>query len=85
MNDSVLVEASNGIATVTLNRPAALNALNSDMVDGLVAAMVKVEADDAVRCVLLQGAGDHFMAGGDLKFFHGLLERPPEARHDHFQ
>lgn len=85
MNDSVLVEVGDGIATVTLNRPAALNALNDAMVDGLAAAMAQVEADAAVRCVLLRGAGDHFMAGGDLKFFHGLLERPPQGRHDHFQ
>ena len=85
MNDGVLVDIHDGIARVTLNRPAALNALNSEMADGLVAAMDRVAADGAVRCVVLRGAGDHFMAGGDLKFFHGLLERPPQARHDHFQ
>ena len=85
MNDSVLVEIRDGIARVTLNRPAALNALNDAMVDGLVAAMAQVEADADARCVLLQGAGDHFMAGGDLKFFHGLLEWPPQGRREHFQ
>jgi len=58
-----------GIATVTLNRPQALNALNGAMTEGLTAALQAVERDDAVRCVVLRGAGDHFMAGGDIKFF----------------
>ncbi len=85
MTDSVLLETRDAIATVTLNRPESLNALNEDLADGLAAAMARAEADDAVRCVVLRGAGDHFMAGGDLKAFHGRLQESPEARQAHFQ
>ena len=84
MNDSVLFDVRDAIGTVTLNRPASLNALNDDMVQGLVAVMAAAAADPAVRCVVLRGAGDHFMAGGDLKFFQGRLGEPAAARHAFF-
>ncbi len=84
MTDSVLLEIRDAIATVTLNRPESLNALNSDLADGLAAAMASIKTDDAVRCVVLRGAGDHFMAGGDLKAFHGRLQESPEARRAYF-
>ena len=84
MTDSVLLEIHDAIATVTLNRPQSLNALNEELADGLAAAMARVETDDTVRCVVLRGAGDHFMAGGDLKAFHGRLQEGQEARRAHF-
>lgn len=52
---------------VTLNRPEARNAYSEDMVDALVQAFDRLEADRTVRCVLLTGAGKAFSAGGDLK------------------
>lgn len=70
MSDTVLLEVSDAIATLTLNRPAALNALNQDMRAALLARLAEVEADEAVRCVILRGAGGHFMAGGDIKAFY---------------
>ncbi len=86
MTETVLLEVSEGVATVTLNRPAALNALSDDMIVHLVAAMAQVEEDRAVRCVVLRGAGDHFMAGGDIKGFHGRLsETTPAERAAHFR
>ena len=62
-----------GIATITMNRPAARNALSMDMRSEMDAAFHEVEFDDQVRCVVLQGAGDHFMAGGDVKNMHEYL------------
>ena len=69
MNDTVLMDQSEGVATVTLNRPDALNALSDDMIEALLEIMPRLEADPAVRCVVLRGAGDHFMAGGVVKQF----------------
>ena len=69
MNESVLVDRRGAIATLTLNRPAALNALDFAMVDALVARTTEIAADDAIRVVLLRGAGRHFMAGGDIRLF----------------
>ncbi len=76
----VLVEVKDGIGTITLNRPAALNALSAAMGDGLIEATGRFERDAAVRCVVIRGAGDHFMAGGDVKGFHKSLT---EDREDH--
>lgn len=55
------------VATVTLNRPAALNAINRSMHDGLVGSLARAQADPEVRVVVLQGAGRAFSAGGDLR------------------
>lgn len=64
----VLVEWRDGIAVVTLNRPEAMNALSVALRSDLAAAMRAVDADDAVRAVVLTGAGERaFTAGLDLK------------------
>ncbi len=85
MNETVLSEISDGVAWITLNRPAALNALNDEMIDGLRAVLPELEQDPAVRCLVIRGAGDHFMAGGDLKAFSEKLDQPPEARRRQFE
>jgi len=72
-DQQVLSEAANGIATVTLNRPAALNALTAQMMEGLIDATARAERDGEIRCVVIRGAGEHFMAGGDVKGFHKFL------------
>ena len=85
MNDTVLLTRDGPVATLTLNRPAALNALDHAMVDALVATTTEVAADDALRVVVLRGAGKHFMAGGDIRTFAGALPQPPAARQAGFQ
>lgn len=69
MGDPVLVERrGDGVAVVTLNRPEAMNALSAAMRAALYHAMVAIDADDEVRCVVLTGAGTRaFTAGLDLK------------------
>lgn len=66
--DELLAEARGGVAVVTLNRPAALNALTLDMLEGLAACLDRWERDDRVRLVVLRGAGGKaFCAGGDIR------------------
>lgn len=68
MSDEVLYEVNNGVAIVTLNRPDAMNALNSALRRRLYDVMHKANADGAVRVVVLTGAGSRaFTAGLDLK------------------
>jgi 2-(1,2-epoxy-1,2-dihydrophenyl)acetyl-CoA isomerase len=57
------------VATITLNRPAQLNALRVETVEELLAALRLAEGDEAVRCVVLTGAGRAFCAGDDLSVF----------------
>ena len=56
------VSNENGIATLTMNRPEARNALSMEMRKELIDVLHDVERDNSVRCVLLKGAGDHFKA-----------------------
>jgi len=66
MAEAVLFEVKEAVAIVTLNRPERLNALNGDIHAGLRAAFDKIETDEAIRAVLLTGAGRGFCAGADL-------------------
>ena len=81
---TVLSHLEGGVLTLTLNRPEALNALNLAMIADLKAATAQAELDDAVRVVMIQG-GEHFMAGGDLKWFHSQLVLLPEERQPLFE
>jgi 2-(1,2-epoxy-1,2-dihydrophenyl)acetyl-CoA isomerase len=69
----VLLAREGGVATITLNRPQALNALDHDLTVGLRDGVLAAEHDPSVRCVVLRG-GEHFIAGGDLKWFRTLVE-----------
>jgi len=69
MNDTVILACNGPVATLTLNRPASLNALDFPMVDALVAHTAAIAADAGIRVVIVQGAGRHFMAGGDIRVF----------------
>ncbi|MGN6160393.1 MAG: enoyl-CoA hydratase/isomerase family protein [Marmoricola sp.] len=61
------VEITDGIATLTMLRPDAMNGLDRDLKEALLAAVTEVAADDAVRVVILTGSGRAFCAGQDLK------------------
>jgi len=65
--ETLLVEQRGGVTLITLNRPQALNALNSTVLKELIAAMAAFEADDSQGCVVLTGSGDKaFAAGADI-------------------
>lgn len=73
----LLVDIQDHIATLTFNRPESRNALSLEMRMGMRDALHEIEHNDDVRCVVLKGAGEHFMAGGDLKLMSGLLDQSP--------
>jgi enoyl-CoA hydratase/carnithine racemase len=64
--ETILVEIENGVATITLNRPDKLNAMNRQMMQEVQRTLKALEADDAVGCVVFTGAGRAFSAGGDI-------------------
>jgi 2-(1,2-epoxy-1,2-dihydrophenyl)acetyl-CoA isomerase len=78
-DQQVLLEHKNAVATITFNRPAALNALTAKMLEGLIAATGYCEQDREIRCVVIRGAGGHFMAGGDIKEFHKTLKNARDS------
>lgn len=65
--ETILVEYAEGIATITLNRPDSLNALNLTVLEDVTAAAADADADDSVRAIILTGAGKAFAAGADIK------------------
>jgi len=69
----VLLEIADGVATITLNRPDAMNTLDVATKVALLDAVTSVAADDAVRCVVLTGTGRAFCVGQDLKEHIELL------------
>jgi enoyl-CoA hydratase len=73
-DDAILYDTDGPVATITMNRPAKLNALNPAMLDWLNAALDRAEADPAVRVVILRGAGRAFCAGMDLDPSAGVPE-----------
>jgi len=85
MNDTVLLARDGSVATLTLNRPDALNALDPAMIDALIAHTAAVARDDSVRVVVLRGAGRHFMAGGDIRSFAERLGEAPAVRSEGFR
>lgn len=56
----ILYEVSDGIATLTLNRPDARNAYSEEMIDSIVHVLDLAEEDDSVRCLIITGAGGAF-------------------------
>lgn len=67
--ETIALEARDGVARLTLNRPAAANALNLQMAKELLAAALHCDETPAIRAVLLTGSGKFFCAGGDLAAF----------------
>lgn len=78
MSDSVLLSVAEGIATVTLNRPQVLNAMDGAMMARLREVAEAVAEDSAARAVVLRGAGPAFVAGGDVAMMKANLDRMPE-------
>ena len=63
----VETKTEDGVGVITINRPDALNAVNSEVMDGLLSAAAKFDADPAIGCILITGEGKAFIAGADIK------------------
>jgi 2-(1,2-epoxy-1,2-dihydrophenyl)acetyl-CoA isomerase len=64
--ENILLETRDGVATLTLNRPTGLNSLNKGLIEDIRAALRTLVKDDAVKCLIVTGAGRGFCAGADL-------------------
>ena len=81
-SDEVLTRVDDGVGFITLNRPKAINSLNQTMVDLLRSVLIRWERDDAVRAVVLSGAGERGLcAGGDVvAVYHSARKDGVETR-----
>jgi enoyl-CoA hydratase/carnithine racemase len=70
----IIVEDKEGIRTITLNRPEALNATNSPLLDAFTATLIEASVRDDIACVVVTGQGRAFTAGTDLD----ELASPPQ-------
>lgn len=80
MSDPVLLSIADGVATVTLNAPDVRNALTPGLRTRFREIVCDLEFNDDVRCVVIKGAGDHFMAGGDIRVMKERLDLPEGQR-----
>src|ERR1700683_696498 len=82
--EQIIYEVADNIATITLNRPEKLNAFTGIMMNEMLDAFDKADADDNVRAVIVTGAGRAFCAGADLsagpRTFDSTREDRPERR-----
>jgi 2-(1,2-epoxy-1,2-dihydrophenyl)acetyl-CoA isomerase len=75
--ETILLDIDQNVATITLNRPEALNGLTIQMTEELAHALIRCRADSNVRAVVVKGAGRGFCAGGDVKAFAESLRTDP--------
>jgi enoyl-CoA hydratase len=89
--ETILYDTDGAVATITMNRPDMANAQDSTLIDELDAAFDVADADDAIRVVVLAGAGKHFSSGHDLKALVGgeepdhwvKMRETPEGKFQH--
>ncbi len=86
-NETLLVDVQDAVCRISFNRPESLNAINPELVSALNHVLDAVRDHTNIRCVVLQGNGDHFMAGGDVKSFKTMLDTEPDvtARRHNFE
>lgn len=76
MQATVAVEIQGGVARLDLDRPEHLNTLNPELARDMRSACRRLADDQSVRCVVVSGRGGNFMAGGDIGYFHAVLQQP---------
>jgi 2-(1,2-epoxy-1,2-dihydrophenyl)acetyl-CoA isomerase len=74
-----------GVARITFDHPETRNALSQEIVQAFADALRQLEDDSDVRCIVISGAGDHFIGGGDVKAFGTTLAMSPLERKHAFE
>ena len=82
MPDNVTLDVTDGVATLTLDNPEKMNALSPGIVAGVDRALGEVAEHEDARCVVVEGAGDAFCAGGDIG---GMSDREDVSGHERAQ
>jgi enoyl-CoA hydratase/carnithine racemase len=82
MTENLRFEIADRIATITLDRPERMNAFTFEMIDAWAAALAECRTNDAVRVVIVTGAGKAFCSGGDIVAMEERLKSPPAQRKD---
>jgi enoyl-CoA hydratase len=82
-NTAVLTEQRGRVLLITLNRPEAMNAINTDLAQGVLAAVRQLDGDDGLTAGVMTGAGRGFCAGMDLKAF--AQSGPPKGMGEFFE
>lgn len=78
--NNILVEVNEGIATLTINRPKALNALNKETLQEMNSCLAEISVDSEIKVVVITGGGDKaFVAGADISFMQSLTASEAKA------
>ncbi|MFN3387587.1 MAG: enoyl-CoA hydratase/isomerase family protein [Allosphingosinicella sp.] len=83
-NGGFRVDRSEGVLTLTFDRPESGNAIPREWTTSLIELFESVNGDASVRCLLVRGEGPHFSLGGDVRGFAADLDRPAEERQADF-
>lgn len=83
MTADLIVELSEGVLTLSLNRPSKKNSLSGALYDALTDALQRAENDKSIRCVLIRGEGDAFTAGNDMADFADVTDPSQVLSHSH--
>jgi enoyl-CoA hydratase/carnithine racemase len=75
---AILVSIENSVATIQLNRPEAMNTINRDMIEDILAALNELEKDAKIGALVITGSPGLFCAGADLNFTQELLSKNPK-------
>jgi 2-(1,2-epoxy-1,2-dihydrophenyl)acetyl-CoA isomerase len=85
MQPLVLATSANGIGRLTFNRPEQRNAMSVQMLAAFHEKLQELDAQPGIRCIVIEGAGGHFVAGGDIKAWARLQGMSPSERSDDFR
>jgi 2-(1,2-epoxy-1,2-dihydrophenyl)acetyl-CoA isomerase len=76
---AVLLDVTDGVGWITLNRPKAYNAINTDLAERLLDAVIRCDEDDEVRALVITGKGPSFCSGGDIRQMMDAVARDGDA------
>ena len=85
MEPLVLARSEGGIGRLTFNRPEQRNAMSPQMLELFHEKLQELDRDPEIRCIVIGGAGGHFVAGGDIKAWARLQGMPPSGRSEDFR